>query len=475
MPSNKPAPRATDAAGQAARGGYRAMLVFFLPLAVAQVLQTLRDPILDAGISRGLDPVNSLAAFGVMGSLVNFLGAAGLVIQSAFFVLVQGRESYRFMRRYAAVYISLILLLAGLLAAPGVGPVFLRHAIGVSPELLPDVAALARISLAIPALNIVRLFFLAELAYRRQIVVLWLVPAAAQALLVALAMGMIPNVPLSAGVAGMAAWLTVTTLEAVTLGFFASRTSAHTPYPPDPAGERRLSVASVTGFALPLILTQFSLAASQPMMNAGLLRLTNPETAVAGYRVASSIVALTIGALASVRQLLLVMARRPQDHRRGRNFAFMVTLSLFSLAAVVAYSPVGDFVLATVIGAPGPVAGEALSALRVMALIPLLMGFRQFYSTLSMHQRRTHEVAAASLARIGVLAALVLGIAPLAAWSGAWVGAVARTGSMAADALISFGLGRRHYGLAPRGASAAPARSTPERRSTRTVVAEHTD
>ena len=426
------------------------MLAFFLPLAAAQVLQTLRDPLLDAGIARGVDPVNSLAAFGVMGSLTNFLGAAGLVVQSAFLVLVHGRDSYRFMRRYAAVYIALILVLAGMLAAPGIGAAFLRHAMGVSHELLPDVTALLRIGVLLPALNIVRLFYLAELAYRRQTLVLWLVPMASQVLLVTLTMGVIPNVPLSGGVAGVLAWLAVTAIEATALAWFSSRTSARRPYPPDPEGEQRLDVAYVTVFALPLVLTQFSLAASQPLTNAGLLRLADPETSVAGYRVASSVVALTISALASLRQVLLVTARQPQDHRRGRNFAFVVALGLFGLAGIIAYSPAGDFVLTTIIGVPDPIADQAVPALRVMALIPLFMGFRQFYSTLSMHQHRTQEVAIASVARIGVLAALIFGVAPLAMWSGAWVGSVARTGSMTADALVSFGFGRRHYGLAPR-------------------------
>ena len=103
------------------------------------MLTTLRNPLLDAGISRGLDPATSLATFGVVGGIVQFLAAAGLVVQSAFLVLVRGRRSYRLMRRYTALYIGFVLVLASLTVLPGLGEWFFQNAMGASPELLPRV------------------------------------------------------------------------------------------------------------------------------------------------------------------------------------------------------------------------------------------------------------------------------------------------------------------------------------------------
>ena len=249
----------------APRNSYRAMLAFFLPLAAAQALETLRNPLLDAGISRGLDPAASLAAFGVVGSIVQLLGAAGLVIQSAFLVLVRGRQSYRFMRRYAALYISFVLVLGSLGALPGVGEGFFQHVMGASPELLPKVMTMMRIGLAIPAFNLIRLFYLAQLIHQRQIHVVWLAPATGQTLLVGLAFGLIPNLPVQAGMLGMLAWVAVAAAEAGVLYAFARRAERRSPYPPEPRDERRLDVRYATAFALPLLLTQFSLGASQPL------------------------------------------------------------------------------------------------------------------------------------------------------------------------------------------------------------------
>jgi O-antigen/teichoic acid export membrane protein len=426
------------------------MLAFFLPLAAAQVLETLRNPLLDAGISRGLEPTVSLAAFGVVGSIVQFLGAAGLVVQSTFLVLVRGRQSYRFMQRYAALYIGFVLILASLAALPSTGEAFFRYAMGTSPELLPDVMTMMRVGLAIPAFNLIRLFFLAQLIHQRQTHVVWLAPATGQTLLVGLAFGLIPNLTVQAGLLGILAWLAVAVVEAGVLFAFARRAQRRNPYRPDPPGERRLDARYATAFAVPLLLTQFSLGASQPLTNAGLLRLPDAETAVAGFRVAFSLAMLTLMGLATLRQTILVMAQEPQDHARGRRFAAAVALALFVLMSLVAFTPANRFVLGTLIGAPSEIVPDAILALQIFAFLPLFMGLRQFYSAITMHQHKTSLVALAAGTRILVLAGLLLLVAPLAGWAGAWVGAAARTSSMASEAFVAYGFGRRFYGQAPR-------------------------
>ena len=87
---------------------YRAMAVFFLPLAAAQVFQTLRNPVLDAGISRAVDPETSLAAFAIVASVIQILSASGTAIQSAYLVLVRGRQSFAVIQRYMLLYMAVI-------------------------------------------------------------------------------------------------------------------------------------------------------------------------------------------------------------------------------------------------------------------------------------------------------------------------------------------------------------------------------
>ena len=143
---------------------YRALAVFFLPLAVAQVLQTLRNPLLDAGMSRAPDPQTSLAAFAVVASVVQILSASGTAISSAYFVLVRGQQSYRVIRSYVIVYTSVITAFAVLIALPNIGDAFFQHVMGTPEHLIPDVMTMMRISLPVPIFNLIRQFYLAQLA-----------------------------------------------------------------------------------------------------------------------------------------------------------------------------------------------------------------------------------------------------------------------------------------------------------------------
>ena len=432
-----------------ARNSYRAMLAFYLPLAAAQMLQGIRNPVLDAGVSRGLDPETSLAAFGVVGSLIQLLGAAGIVIQSAFLVLVRGSESYRFFRRYAAVYTVFVLILAALAATPVVGEAFFQYAMGASPDLVDDVMPIMRVAMLVPVFSLIRIFYYAELVHKRQTQVIWLAPAVGETLMAIIALAIVPQLPIAAGIGAGIAWLIVSIAEAAIMVWFARRAQRVLPYAHDPAGERALDMRYATAFALPLVITQFTLAAGTPLAAAGILRLDNPEQAVAAYRVAFSLVMLTLGPLASLRQVALVMAREPQDHARGRNFCMGASFAIFGVIALMAYTPLNRFILGTVIGAPASILDDAIPALQIFALFPLFMGWRQFYAAMSMHQHKTVQVAMAAASRLGVIVVVVF-IAPVFfPWSGAWLGAAGRTIGMAAEAGANYAFGRRHFGQAP--------------------------
>ncbi len=442
------------------------MLAFFLPLAAAQMLQTLRNPLLDAGISRGLDPAASLAAFGVIASLIQILGAAGTVIQGAYLVLVRGRESYRFMQRYAAIYIGFVSALALLVALPGVGEGFFMHAMGAPESLLPEIMAMMRVGLLIPIFNLIRLFFLAQLVHKRRTRVVWVAPAVGEVVMAVLALGMVPHVPLAAGVAGMIAWLAMSIVETLVLYVFVRRAERDDPYAPDPPGEAKLDLGYATSFALPLVITQFSLTVGHPLTQAGLLRLSDPETAVAGFRIAFSLAMIPMTALAVLRQVVLVMGRDVEDQARARNFSFGVGGVMFVVMALLAFTPVNVLLFETLIGAPAHIVPGAIRALQILSIFPLFMAVRQFYQSMTMNQRKTPLLLVSSSARLGVMAVLLFVIAPAAGWAGAWVGGAVRVASMGMEAVAATAIGWRYYGRPPAvradktGAATGPPSST---------------
>jgi len=425
------------------------MAVFFLPLAAAQVFQTLRNPVLDAGISRAVDPETSLAAFAIVASVVQILSASGTAIQSAYLVLVRGRQSFAVIQRYMLLYMAVITGVSTLFALPGIGETFFRIAMGTPESLLPEVMTMMRISLAIPLFNLLRVFNLAQLAHRRRSNLIWVAPAVGQVVLIALGLGVVPQLPVPGIYSAAVVWVIVAVIEGALAVLLVRQVDRTAPYAPDPAGEAPLDFRYLTGFLIPLIITQFALTIGHPMVNAGLLRLPNPEATVGAFRVAFSLGMLPLTAMAALRQVVLVLGRDADQQRRARRFVYGVGLGMGGLMALIAFTPLNRFVIADLVGAPEALVPDAITALKILSVFPLLMAVRQFYQSMTMNQRRTRRVAFTAFSRLLMMASFLFLITPLAGWTGAGVGAVARIAAMGTEAGAAYLVGRRFFGMDP--------------------------
>ena len=441
------------------------MAVFFLPLAAAQVFQTLRNPVLDAGISRAVDPETSLAAFAIVASVVQILSASGTAIQSAYLVLVRGRQSFAVIQRYMLLYMAVITGISTLFALPGIGETFFRFAMGTPESLLPEVMTMMRISLAIPLFNLLRVFNLAQLAHRRRSNLIWVAPAVGQVVLIALGLGVVPQLPVPGIYSAAVVWVIVAVIEGVLAVLLVRQVDRTAPYAPDPAGEAPLDFRYLTGFLIPLIITQFALTIGHPMVNAGLLRLPDPEATVGAFRVAFSLGMLPLTAMAALRQVVLVLGRDADQQRRARRFVYGVGLGMGGFMALIAFTPLNRVVIAELVGAPEALVPDAITALKILSVFPLLMAVRQFYQSMTMNQRRTRRVAVTAFSRLLMMASFLFLITPLAGWTGAGVGAVARIAAMGTEAGTAYLVGRRFFGMDPatrqaagKSASAAPVR-----------------
>lgn len=425
------------------------MAVFFLPLAAAQVFQTLRNPVLDAGISRAVDPETSLAAFAIVASVVQILSASGTAIQSAYLVLVRGRQSFAVIQRYMLLYMAVITGISTLFALPGIGETFFRFAMGTPESLLPEVMTMMRISLAIPLFNLLRVFNLAQLAHRRRSNLIWVAPAVGQVVLIALGLGVVPQLPVPGIYSAAVVWVIVAVIEGALAVLLVRQVDRTAPYAPDPVGEAPLDFRYLTGFLIPLIITQFALTIGHPMVNAGLLRLPDPEATVGAFRVAFSLGMLPLTAMAALRQVVLVLGRDADQQRRARRFVYGVGLGMGGFMALIAFTPLNRVVIAELVGAPEALVPDAITALKILSVFPLLMAVRQFYQSMTMNQRRTRRVAFTAFSRLLMMASFLFLITPLAGWTGAGVGAVARIAAMGTEAGAAYLVGRRFFGMDP--------------------------
>ena len=301
--------------------GYRELLVFFLPLAASSLIQGFRGPILDAGMSRGNFPIDSLAAFAVISSVMMMPATSANSLQSLFLVFVRGRGSYERVRRFTIWFGLAVIALTAVLAIPSVGDFIFLDVMGAPPEINAFLRPALLIMLLFPMAMIARAFFQSLLVLERSTRPVWLASTAGIVALVAISFGVTPFVSMRASTVAALAQVAVAVVEAAVLWLVVRRTLGENLLRPDPEDTQIPTTGRLLQFLWPLLITQMLMAGTTPLVSAGILRLDDGEIALAGYRVAWSLAVIGFGAIVMLRQTTLVMSRDPADHRRGRIFS----------------------------------------------------------------------------------------------------------------------------------------------------------
>ena len=438
--------------------GYRELLVFFLPLAASSLVQGFRGPILDAGMSRGNFPIDSLATFAVISSVMMMPATSANSLQSLFLVFVRGMSSYDRVRRFTIWFAIVVMALTAVLAIPGVGDFIFLDVMGAPPEINVFLRPALLVMLLFPIAMIARAYFQSILVLQRSTRPVWLASTIGIMALFAISFGVTPFVSMRASTVAALAQVVVAGIEAAVLWLVVRHTLAENPLRPDSDDTQVPSTGRLLQFLWPLLITQMLMAGTTPLVSAGILRLDDGEIALAGYRVAWSLAVIGFGAIVMLRQTTLVMSRDPADHRRGRIFSVAAGATVTALLLLASLGPAGDFVLNTLIGSPPEVSAVALPAWRILAFLPLLGSLRQFYTSLLLNRGKSRSASVGSLIRVAAVAVTLFYLAPGIAMAGATLGALARVGGGVIETAVSTAIGRRYYGR-----FAPPAK--PDRRS----------
>jgi hypothetical protein len=195
-----------------------------------------------------------------------------------------------------------------------------------------------------------------------------------------------------------------------------------------------ISVRQFTRFYLPLVATSYLLTSTNPLLAAALARTSDPATALAGYGVAFALSGVLYAPLLVVQQISAQRLLRIGDLTSVRRLTAVMGLLLSGLAALIAFSPAGTFVLERVVGVHDLILDEALSAMTVLWPVPLLTGVRALNQGRLVAGHRTNPIAAATGVRTVVLASVAFALTTTSA--GAWLGGVAFTAGLAAEALL---------------------------------------
>jgi len=199
----------------------------------------------------------------------------------------------------------------------------------------------------------------------------------------------------------------------------------------------RLRQRDIALFFFPLLLNVQLMSISHTVINGALARLDDYVTALAGFSVAMVIHLFIASPSYQNHTVAIAMVRGRGSLKAVLLFVLLVAAYVAMMLSLIAFTPLGTFVLEEVLSTPPHIAAETRSALHILVLLPFFTGLRGLCQGLVIQARRTTLVSVATGVRVGALCLLlVLGTS----WfEGAQLGAFALVGCIVVETALMGG------------------------------------
>ncbi|MBW6510868.1 MAG: hypothetical protein K0A93_01955 [Desulfuromonadaceae bacterium] len=170
----------------------------------------------------------------------------------------------------------------------------------------------------------------------------------------------------------------------------------------------RLTQKEIALFFFPLVLNVQLMSVSHSIINAILARQDDFITALAGFSVAMVVHLFLASPSYQNHTITIAMVRDRQSLRSMAIFIVLVATYISIMLALVAFTPLGVWLLRDLLGVNSAVMSEAQSVLALLVCLPFFTGFRGLAQGLVIRARRTALVSLATGVRIGALFGFLL-------------------------------------------------------------------
>jgi len=427
----------------------RAILIFWLPLALQWIMMALEGPFLAAVIARLDDPTFNLAAYGVAFAFAILVESPVIMLMSASTALVEDAQSYRRLRAFANHLNLLSTGLLVLLLIPAVFDLVLRTGLGLPSEVADLVYGSLWILLPWPAAIGYRRFIhgiLIRAGRTRRVAYgtgIRLAAMAGTGTLLALATEIpgawVGAAALSTGVVveAVVAWAMSRDVlrdllegEVEVDGASEPRVGpAEETRSPPPARPRRpvevpeeLDYRAILSFYYPLALTSLLGLTTQPILTFFMGRAPAPVESLAVFPVVMALYFLFATFGLSYQEAAIALVGRRGEHRReiGR-FAGGLALVASGLLALLTFTPMARVWFEDISGLEPGLAALAFLPAQIIALGPGLSVILGFQRALLVQARRTRPITIATAIEVVSITLLF----PLFGWGLGWMGVTA--------------------------------------------------
>jgi hypothetical protein len=385
--------------------GLNELLRFFIPLGITSSLMMFTHSIISAGLSRTVSPVVSTAAHAVAVSLSDMAGGPLCQIRQTAMVLISSRQSFQTVRRvYVITMACFVAIMLAIAYVPLAGSFVLQGLLGVKDELFPATLTAFRVTMFLPLLSGLRFLYHGVITSRRETRYISIGMMFRVAFMVILIFSFVRWRFVVGPLVGSLTLVSGVGLECLLSYLFGRKLI--------PDGEQTVSDREVWRFYLPLIASALVFSMGKPFINAGLARMPDAAVSLAAFSVASSLAWVIVCPSQTTHMLTLVFGREQENRPLVRRFATVLAIGSTGLLAVLAYTPIGAWVLTNLVGVPAETLAATLLAVRTLSAFPLIICWQEYSMGMLLLSHSTRLVSIGKALNLGSTIAFVLFVAP---------------------------------------------------------------
>lgn len=190
-------------------------------------------------------------------------------------------------------------------------------------------------------------------------------------------------------------------------------------------------------FWLPLAATWLMMAIEGPYIAAIIARMPEAAFNLAAYGVAFSLAWLAESPIMMLLTASNALVSDRQSFLALRRFTLLLNSAASAVLAVGVIPPVFRFITESLMGLPPDVARLAHAATIVLVPWPAAIGYRRFYQGILVRHHLTRRVAYGTVVRIVSMSVAAAALAFTTAWPGSFIGAIALSAGVLAEAAAS--------------------------------------
>ncbi|NLY53642.1 MAG: hypothetical protein GX060_03320 [Firmicutes bacterium] len=351
------------------------ILRFFAPLALTWMLMMFTHTIIGAGLARSANPTISTAAYAIALSLGEIFEAPLVMIRQTGIAFISNHQSFRAVRQVTLTTIAIFMVITSAIAyIPPLTRLVFQDILGVSADLIGAAIMGFRVTMFFPIVSGLRSLYQSIILANKRTAYIP-IGVLVRVTFVSLTVYSLMQLNLLAGtLVGAIAIVGAVAAEAIPANYFGRRLLPQTGSDADPI----LSTRAIWRFYIPLIGSSLFVAMGKPFINAGLTRMADAAISLAAFNIALSLTGMITSPLLNLHQVTMVFGRAKENLPLVRKFAFGVALISSALLFLIAYSPLGVWILTGPFNIPAELLRPVLYAARVLAFFPLLIGWVEY-------------------------------------------------------------------------------------------------